>query len=303
MGKKDVNKYAYLDQLSTQELQELLRADIDSPESGDDEAIFYILEVMERRERKNPSDDSSDLDRCWNEFQTLYNTPEGMGRSLYPTDEAASSHANPRPALRRHRPLRRVMLAAAAVAMITVFLTVPVGGYASIFEMLGTWTSQQFTMISSDSGPGGPTEDFEGAQVFEETAGDELRQVLAEHGITEKVVPTWMPEGFKIRGDVFVKEFPALNEIQFFVLYSNDSDSLSITVIDHIGNPQNKIYEKTADSPTVYHAGGIQHHLFESSDNLGSLSAAWYNGNIECALNTTLPESELKQIIDSIYEE
>lgn len=302
MGKKDVNKYAYLDQLSTQELQELLRADIDSPESGDDEAIFYILEVMEKRERKNPSDDSADLDRCWNEFQTLYNTPEGMGRSLYPTDEAASPHANPRPALRRHRPLRRVILAAAAVAMITVFLTVPVGGYASIWEMLGIWTSQQFTMISSDSGPGGPTEDFEGAQVFEEAAGEELRQVLAEHGITEKVVPTWMPEGFKIQGDVFVKEFKGLHNTQFFVLYSNGTDSLSINVIKHLSATSSKIYEKTTDSPMTYTAGGIEHHLFKGSDNLNMWSAAWYNGNIECAINTTLSESELKQIIDSIYE-
>lgn len=302
MGKKDVNKYAYLDQLSTQELQELLRADIDSPESGDDEAIFYILEVMERRERKNPSDDSSDLDRCWNEFQTLYNTPEGMGRSLYPTDEDASSHVNPRPALRRHRPLRRVMLATATVAMITVFLTVPVGGYASIFEMLGTWTSQQFTMISSDSGPGGPTEDFEGAQVFEETAGDELRQILAEHGITEKVVPTWMPERFKIQGDVFVKEFDSPRNIQFFALYSDGTDSLSINLINYIGTLESKIYEKTTDDPIIYTAGGIEHHLFKGSDNLNMWSAAWYNGNIECAINTTLSESELKQIIDSIYE-
>ena len=30
-------KYAYLDQLSTKELQEILRADVDSPGRGDDE--------------------------------------------------------------------------------------------------------------------------------------------------------------------------------------------------------------------------------------------------------------------------
>ena len=41
------NKYAYLDQLSTEELRQLLCADIDSPVNGDDEAIFYILEVIE----------------------------------------------------------------------------------------------------------------------------------------------------------------------------------------------------------------------------------------------------------------
>lgn len=300
MGKKDVNKYAYLDQLSTQELQELLRADIDSPESGDDEAIFYILEVMERRERKNPSDDSSDLDRCWNEFQTLYNTPEGMGRSLYPTDEDASSHVNPRPALRRHRPLRRVMLAAAAAAMITVFLTVPVGGYASIFEMLGTWTSQQFTVLSGDHESGGATDDFDRAQVFEETAGEELRQALAEHGITEKVVPTWMPEDFKIRGDVFVKEFDGSKETQFFALYADGQDSISIAVTNSIGQISNKIYEKTDIPPSVYIAGGVEHYIFNNTNSLG---VVWYAGKLECSIDTTLSQSYLEKILDSIYEE
>ena len=33
------NKYAYLDQLTTEELQELLRVDIDSPVSSDDEVL------------------------------------------------------------------------------------------------------------------------------------------------------------------------------------------------------------------------------------------------------------------------
>lgn len=48
------NKYAYLDQLSTEELRQLLCADIDSPVNGDDEAIFYILEVIESRETGPP---------------------------------------------------------------------------------------------------------------------------------------------------------------------------------------------------------------------------------------------------------
>lgn len=95
MYKKDENKYAYLDQLSTPELQELLRADIDSQENGDDEAIFYILEVMEKREREHPSDASSDLDRCWNDFQTLYHTAEGAGRSLYPTEDPVVGKKHP----------------------------------------------------------------------------------------------------------------------------------------------------------------------------------------------------------------
>lgn len=48
-------KYAYLNRLSTEQLEELLRADIESPESGDVDVIFHILEVIEKREEEHPT--------------------------------------------------------------------------------------------------------------------------------------------------------------------------------------------------------------------------------------------------------
>lgn len=300
MKEQDLNQYAYLDQLSTRELQELLRADADSPERGDDGAISYILEVMKKRERKDPSQDpSSDLDRCWNEFQTLYNTPEGADGSLYPTDEQAA-----RPAVRRQsRRVRRIVLAAAALVLLAASLTVPVAGYNSILEMLGIWTTEQFAMQDASKGPGGATEDFEGAQIFEETVGDELRAVLKEHGITEDVVPRWMPEGFKIQGDVLDRQLSLSKSQQFFAIYSDGTNYLTITIVNYVGNPESRIYEKTAVTPEIYLAGEIDHYIFQNSDNLSQWSAAWYNKKIECVLNTTLSDSDLKAMIDSIYEE
>ena len=299
MKKRDVNKYAYLDQLSTQALREILRADIDSPESGDDEAILYILEVMEKRQRKDPSHDpSSDLDRCWNEFQTLYNTPEGTDQSLYPTERpSALSHTSGRRKLRR---LRRIVLAAAVLALLVVTLTVPVAGYNSILEMLGIWTTEQFTMRPADDGPGGPVEDFEGAQNFEETVGDELRAVLAEHGIAEAVVPHWMPEGFKLQGDVLVQESAISHDKRYFAHYARETDFLTMIIVDHMSVATNRIYEKTADAPVIYLVNNIEHYIFNNNTSLG---AVWYVGNLECYIDTTMPKEDLKKVLDSIYEE
>ena len=302
MYKKDENKYAYLDQLSTQELQELLRADIDSQENGDDEAIFYILEVMEKREREHPSDASSDLDRCWNDFQTLYHTAEGAGRSLYPTEDPVVGKETSHLHFKHRKRIRWAMLAA-VVALLVVSLTVPVAGFSNLFEMIGTWTAQQFTMTSPKEGPGGYAEDFEGAQVFEETPGDALRQALKENGITETVVPTWMPEGFKIQGDVLVQEMPHTKQLHLYAIYSNGKDYLNISIIQHIGNAESKIYEKTAEEPESYIMDGVEYYFFKGSDNLSNWSAMCYNQNIESIFSTTLSESVLKQIIDSIYEE
>ena len=62
-------KYAYLDQLSTSELKKILRADAESPESGDVEAIFYILEVIERREREHPTGSRTDTGQYTGGYQ------------------------------------------------------------------------------------------------------------------------------------------------------------------------------------------------------------------------------------------
>lgn len=303
MHKEDENKYAYLDQLSTRELREILRADIDSPESGDDEAIFYILEVMDRREREHPSDASSDLDRCWNDFQTLYHTPEGAGRSLYPTEDPEEPKKTPQASVHGRRHVRWAVLAA-VVALLVVSLTVPVAGFANLFEMIGTWTAQQFAIRTEDEDtPGGSTKNFEGAQVFGKTPGDELRQVLAEYGITEAVVPTWMPEGFEIQGEVFVEELPAPQNVQLFALYSDGVDSISISIVQYVSTVEGKIYEKTVENPIIYTVGETEYHLFQSSDNLTLWSAVYYDDDLECSINTTLTKADLEKILDSIYEE
>ena len=52
MAKRNAcEKYGYLDRLSTDQLEELLRADFESDEHSDVDVIFHILEVIEKRER------------------------------------------------------------------------------------------------------------------------------------------------------------------------------------------------------------------------------------------------------------
>lgn len=56
MAKRNAcEKYGYLDRLSTDQLEELLRADFESDEHSDVDVIFHILEVIEKRERTHPT--------------------------------------------------------------------------------------------------------------------------------------------------------------------------------------------------------------------------------------------------------
>lgn len=73
MAKKSAcEKYGYLDRLSTDQLEELLRADFESDENSDVDAIFHILEVIEKREREHPTGRLPDTKLAWEEFQQYY---------------------------------------------------------------------------------------------------------------------------------------------------------------------------------------------------------------------------------------
>ena len=82
--------------LSENEWNELLLA-----EETDAETVLRILKLLRAQTQPDPLD----TERAWKEFQDLYNTPEGQGRSLYLNASAA---------MRRKRPSPRIIAAAAA---------------------------------------------------------------------------------------------------------------------------------------------------------------------------------------------
>ena len=292
-------KYAYLDQLSTKELQEILRADVDSPGRGDDEAIFYILEVMEKREQEHPSGSFPDLDACWQEFQTIYHTPEGEGQSLYPVEDLDGAPAGAAPAGKpRRRVLRRWILAAALLALLVASLAIPVAGYDNLLEMIGHWTSEQFTFMTADRTDEGDliTDSEDSAET---DVGAELRQVLQEYGITENVVPTWMPDGFEQMGEISIEEYSDFGETDFFATYTDGQDICSISISRYSDLVQGYIYEKIPNDPGVITAGGVEHYVVK---NTGSIMIAWNIEDLECTINTTIPKSDVERVVNSIYQ-
>ena len=293
-------KYAYLDQLSTKELQEILRADVDSPGRGDDEAIFYILEVMEKREQEHPSGSFPDLDACWQEFQTIYHTPEGEGQSLYPAEDPDEAPAGAAPAGKpRRRVLRRWVLAAALLALLIASLAIPVAGYDNLLEMIGHWTSEQFTFMTADrEDESGLITDSEDSA--ETDVGAELRQVLQECGITENVVPTWMPDGFELVNEISIREYPDFKKTEFYASYSDGEKFCHINITQAADLVQSQIYEKISGSPKPYVAGNVEYFIIQNTE---TVVAAWYIQNLECSITADFSKSDMERVIDSIYEE
>ena len=295
------NKYAYLSRLSTKELEAILRADSESPNAVNDEAISYILEVIEQREHEHPSGSFPDVDSSWKEFQTIFNTPEGSDQSLYPNEEEDVFHTlSVQKEAKQRRILRKPLLVAAIIVLLIASLTIPVAGYGNLLEMIGSWTADQFTFITSgyrkDSGPAETDADKE--EFSDPQIGVELRQVLQEYGITESVVPSWLPDGFELIGDVSVQEYPNFDRLEFFAYYESGDNTCTLSVTKVTDPLEGLIYEKTLNSPEIYTVGSVNHYIVQNTD---SIIAAWYVDDLECSINSTMPESDLKRVIDSIY--
>ena len=107
--------------LSENEWNELLLA-----EETDAETVLRILKLLRAQTQPDPLD----TERAWKEFQELYNTPEGQGRSLYPNASAA---------MRRKRPSPRII---AAAATCLVLLALPQNWITEITTQLDRLEAQ-----------------------------------------------------------------------------------------------------------------------------------------------------------------
>ena len=312
-GPEKREKYAYLDQLSTERLQELLRADLESDSTEDhSEVIFHILEVMEQREKENPTGQLVDVSHALEEFQAFYNIPEGEGCSLYPECSEANTvysqaSADHSVSASRHYRLRRVFRACITVAAtVALLFTILVGAQASgidVYGGLARWTESAFSFGPIQSGQGVETQSAAGQEVNISsdpselpTEYQELWTELKARGVDGFMFPTYIPDGFQIEeNNLYVQ--PEFKTVDFTVWYVDDSNDITFSVF-YRGNAS-RVYEKDARNVEVYRHEDKEYYIF--SNNSRNV-AAWSVGNLEYSLKTNLDVSELKNILNSISQ-
>ena len=287
-------KYAYLDQLSTQELEELLRADLSSAEDGQDDAVFHIVEVMLKREMDEPTGAIPDTDAAWKEFKQYYDIPEGSGLSLYPCGDAdaipsSAAGADPRPRARRRRILwRSSLIVAAAMAALLCGMVAAQASGVDVFGTLGRWTNDTFRFISRYTA--GEPDDGMSPEYR-----DIVRSTLAGWG-AEDLFPTWSPEGFEASEPQIMSDNSSKN---ICVSYNSGDESFYFVQIIHYSSPIdiNGTFEKDATSVEEYMSNS---KLFYILSNIDTLTAAWSDGEFVVMIGGNLMLDDLKAIIDSI---
>ena len=282
VNKNEYESGTYWDQLSTEQLEDILRADIASPNQTNDETVFHILEVLEKREKENPSGRLPDTDQAWQEFQKYYNIPEGEGESLYPirnTQEKRSASA-PTKTRRVFRPRKILVVAAVLILMFGGMLTAQAAG-VDVFGAIGRWTEETFHFDI--------VQDNDRTSLFQETATQAI--------IPQDFVPTWVPDGFEGAEPQVDTVENYMNSI--ICVYSNQEKTYSVD-IEHYYNKadiETLVIEKDDTNVCSYESNG---KTFFIMSDMEYLTATWTDGTFVETISGQLSMDEIKTIIDSI---
>lgn len=282
VNKNQYGSDAYLEQLSTEQLEDILRADLASEDQENDEAVFHILEVLEKREKENPTGRLPDTDQAWKEFQQYYNIPEGEGQSLYPvrSDPETQSAPTSTKRSRRFRPRKILIVAAVLVLMFGSMLTAQAAG-VDVFGAIGRWTEETFHFDI--------VQDNDRTSLFQETA--------TQAKIPQDFVPTWVPDGFE-------GAEPQVDTVENYMtsiicVYSNQEKTYSVD-IEHYYNKadiETLVIEKDDTNVCSYESNGKTFYIMSDMEYL---TATWTDGTFVETISGQLSMDEIKTIIDSI---
>lgn len=276
--------YHCFDTMTTAQLEELLRADLDCPEEDalDPETILYILDVLERRKGDDPQGEETAREKLA-QCRALY-LPCDDPASLYAWEE---NEAVPPAEAPRRRPqlrvVRRLGLVAAVISILFATLLAAQAAGADLWGVIVRWSDETFHFSYQGTGP---SSSWMNGQ--EELEGLEMNEYL----------PRWIPEGYAVE-DVQESSltgwthtylaFSSLNRPEFDVLITrySDPEAMQATTFEKDAFP---VKEKQLSN------GGVIYFY----QNAGYEKAIYQCKNVICSISGDLSQEDVAKILESI---
>ena len=292
--------FSIFDQMDTEALRQILAQDSYLPENeeSDMDAILYIMEVIEKRQAQLPAEGCDDVETAWAKFNTYYR-PDADGTSLYEDEEDDEANAvipqAAAPVSRKVKSRRRLYRAACIIIAFVVVtfagtLTASAMGY-DLWGAMAKWTNETFGFVKAEEEQPAP----ESPDLADDIVTGSLQNELLKRGIETPMAPTWFPEGYEL-SSIEVTETPG--STTYFAEYNYDDLSLRIKIKKHSASPD-ITYEKNEVDIISYETGGSEHFIMHNNE---TIKAIWAIGTCECSISGEITETELKKMLDSIYE-
>lgn len=274
-------KFAKYDAMSSDELQQILRADASKPEGeeSDTETLFYVMEVLaKRRQARN---EGKSPEEALESFKQNYYTENDISSVSERTTVAFKPSSRGR--------WRRGLIAVAAMLALVICSSITANAMGfDLWEIIAKWTQETFHF-----GYAGDVDRLDEPDTNDGTPFDGLQEALNQLDIHAELVPTWIPDGFV---EVDIKVYDTPKQRQLVAQYENNDKSIRIRITDYLDTHPAQI-EQSDELLEVHSSNGIDYYIF---DNYDMLKAVWINQNFECYISGPLSVSEIKKMIDSI---
>ena len=269
--------FAKYDAMSTEELEEILRLDLDAPQEqeSDTYVLLTIMEVL--AQRKKPE-------------KTAFEALESFRCNYMPEEEQTAPVLNCKKKTNSRTPARWLRTLAATAAVITVILLTSVTAKAfgwNIWEAVVKWTEDTFHVSFPGSHDASEPSKSDGLPY------SSLEEALLKKKVDVPLAPKWIPAGY-ILTDITIEETPM--QKVYAALYQGEKAYLKITIFEYM-NTDPEYVEQTEGLVETYDVLGITYYLFENNSRT---QAVWINGSFECVISGHLTIAELKDMIDSI---
>ncbi len=247
-----------------------------------------VIACLDQLDELSPMDASFDVEASLADFRAQH-------REVFPKKCP--------PKRRRILPRRARWLAAAAAVLLLSVSMLASAFDVDFMDFIARWTDETF---------GFEIKQHEVKHITEEDVINtpkfffpSLEDALASCGVTEQVVPTWIPEGFTLDSEGAFITVSDLR-VSFHAWYWNgdkDGDNFMIS-IDKFEDASAAMSGsggiiKDEREPHTVELGGIKHYFFWNNDEC---VCAWTNGSLVCYIAGDVSETQLLKMVESIYE-
>lgn len=265
-----IDLFGSLKEMSSEQLSRLIQEET-AKECPNDDLVLIALDILEDREKDNSVELGPKGKAAWKKYQSKVRVRNRKTVLVW-------------------KPLLQV---ASAVLVVTLlFALLPTQANAETWwERLARWTDDFFSFFNPNE-----SELPEDAYIFQ-TDIEGLQQVydaVVELGITEPVVPMWLPAGYVLSEKKTI-ETPAVSGV--IAKFSNDSNMVLIQVNVLNDDKPNQYYKDLSPLRKIERSG-IVFNILQNNDNT---IAIWTVDNIECSIVIDDQENIMDMIIESIY--
>ena len=258
----------FVEQMPTQELDAMLQAELQK-ENIDDNLVRLILDVLESREMDCP----------------VEYIPEAV--------EAAQKLEDIGPRTTAKVKYRRILKAASIllVAGLLLFALPRVAHAENLFELIARWTDTVFEFFN----PAEPNDQPEYVFKTDQPGLQQIYDAVVEMGVTDPVVPMWVPEGYELTECKLVE---TSKKTGIYSILEHPYNKIIITVDVYNAADVAQAYSKDNSPVAEKELFGITHYIFSNNE---ICVAMWAVDSVRCSISVDCQEDALYKILKSIY--